>query len=72
MMAYAIVKSSELGSCWRPERFCSGECKYLPTCRKNKNKQGKDGPLPDCKAYFRGTKTEVIYGPGLGGVDYQI
>jgi len=64
-MSHAIVKASELGSCWRPERFCGGECKSLPTCQKKKEKQ-------TCKTHFKSSKTEVVFAPGAGGIDYQI
>jgi hypothetical protein len=64
-MTTAIVKASELGSCWRPERFLGGECKLLPTCHKKKEKQ-------TCKAHCKKSKTEVEFAPGAGGIDYQI
>jgi hypothetical protein len=71
-MGVAIAKFSELESCWRPERFCGGECKYLLTCHKNRDKDGRKGPLRDCKAYLKTKLTEVVFGPGAGGIDYQI
>jgi hypothetical protein len=63
-MSVAIVKSSELGTCWRPERFCGGECKALPTCKK-KEKQ-------TCKSYCKKSLKEIEFAPGAGGIDYQI
>lgn len=64
-MNVAIAKFSELGTCWRSERFCGGECKYLPTCQKKKEKQ-------TCKAYYKKNLKEIEWAPGAGGIDYQI
>lgn len=53
-MKHTIIKSSILGTnCWKPVRFCGGECKKTETCKfPEKN---------TCKAYIN--KVKVIHIP---------